>query len=270
MKAFMLHFAMEFRATLRNRNLLLMNYLLPLSFYLLIGGMMVQINPFFGDQMIPAMVILTVLSGVIMGLPTNLVEAREAGILRSFRVNGLKRSNLMAIPALANALHVCLVALVITISAPLIFKVPLPTDWPMYILVFLLILIANSGLATLIGVMARSAQMTILWQQLLFIPSMILSGLMVPMNLIPGWFQKLGLMLPATYAMEAFQGLAYKRETLWPAQYGMLLLLVGGIMGFVIAAHLFTWDNKTDTRRNRPLLALLAMIPYVLGAILLV
>ncbi|HHT27579.1 MAG TPA: ABC transporter permease [Firmicutes bacterium] len=270
MKAFMLHFALEFRAALRNRNLLLMNYLLPLGFYLLIGGMMVQINPFFGDQMIPAMVILTVLSGVIMGLPTNLVEAREAGILRSFRVNGLQSGTLIAIPALANALHVCLTALVITVSAPLIFKVPAPVDWPMYLLVFLLTLFANSGLATLIGVITRSGQMAILWQQLLFIPSMILSGLMVPLTLMPDWGQKLSLMLPATYAMAAFQGSAYEGETLWYAPYGMLLLFVGGVLGFVLASRLFSWDNQNDVQRHRVVLALVAMIPYLLGALLLV
>lgn len=269
MKAFMLHFAMEFRATLRNRNLLVMNYLLPFGFFLLVGGMMVQINPFFGDQMIPAMVILTVLSGVIMGLPTNLIEAREAGILRSFRVNGLASSSIIAISALANALHVCLVSLIITIVAPVLFKVPLPVNWPMYALVFLLILIASSGLATLIGVIARNGQMAILWQQLLFIPSMILSGLMVPMNLIPGWFQRIGLMLPATYAMEAFQGLAYNRKTLWQPQYGMLLLLIGGITAFVVAARLFSWDNKNDTH-HRSILAALAVAPYLIGALLLI
>ncbi|NLN20131.1 MAG: ABC transporter permease [Firmicutes bacterium] len=269
MSALLLHFASEFKATLRNRNLLLMNYLLPLGFYLLVGGMMNQINPFFGEQMIPAMVILTVLSGVIMGLPTPLVEAREAGVLRSFRVNGVRSGNLIAVPALANALHVCLVALIICVSAPLIFHVPAPADWPMFILVFLVTVLTNCGLATLIGVLAPGGQMAVLWQQLLFVPAMVLSGLMVPLSIVPAWGRRLALLLPATYAMEAFQGLAYKRETLWPSSYGMLLLSIGGVLGFVLAAKLFTWDNKSDARR-RVLPALLAVTPYFLGALLLV
>lgn len=268
MQAFLLHLALEFKATLRNRNLLVMNYLLPLGFYLLVGGMMSQINPFFLDQMIPTMVILTVLSGVILGLPTPLVEAREAGILRSYRVNGVKSRNLIAVPVIANALHVCLVALIVTISAPLIFKAPLPANWPLFLLTFFLTLLAAGGLALLIGVLAPGAQMALLWQQLLFIPAMILSGLMVPLSIIPDGFRRIALLLPATYSMEAFQGLAYQRDTLWPAVYGLLLLTVGGVLGFVLSDRLFTWDRQNAGRRS-VLPAFLAVTPYVLGALLL-
>ena len=139
----------------------------------------------------------------------------------------------------------------------------------MFILVFLVTVLTNCGLATLIGVLAPGGQMAVLWQQLLFVPAMVLSGLMVPLSIVPAWGRRLALLLPATYAMEAFQGLAYKRETLWPSSYGMLLLSIGGVLGFVLAAKLFTWDNKSDARR-RVLPALLAVTPYFLGALLLV
>jgi len=44
MKAFKNHFSYEFLTGLRDRNLLLMNYLFPLGFYMMIGGYFVPTN----------------------------------------------------------------------------------------------------------------------------------------------------------------------------------------------------------------------------------
>ncbi len=57
MTALVNHFAFEFKAGLRNATLLMMNYLFPLGFYVMMGLVMTQINPMFAETMIPAMVI---------------------------------------------------------------------------------------------------------------------------------------------------------------------------------------------------------------------
>jgi len=45
MNAFINHFAFEFRTGIRNKQLLLMNYLFPLGFYLMMGVVMAEIIP---------------------------------------------------------------------------------------------------------------------------------------------------------------------------------------------------------------------------------
>src|SRR5690554_4132878 len=114
MKAFAHHFSFEFLGGLRNRSLLLMNYLLPLGFYALVGAMMTEINPYFGEQIVPAMVIFAVLSSAILGLPAPLVEAREAEILRSFRISGVSAPRLLAMPALSTSVHIIIASTIIT------------------------------------------------------------------------------------------------------------------------------------------------------------
>ena len=57
MKAFLSHFSFEFRTGIRNKQLLMMNYLFPLGFYLMMGFVLAGINPLFLDTMTPAMVI---------------------------------------------------------------------------------------------------------------------------------------------------------------------------------------------------------------------
>ncbi len=270
MQVFILHLSYEFLAGLRHRTLLLMNYLLPLGFFFMVGGMMEEVNPEFIEQIIPAMAIFAVLTGTIVGLPAPLVESREAGVLRNYRVNGIPSSNLMAVTALSTGLHVLLAAVIISAVAPAIFSAPVPESWPAFLLVFLAVAFACSGLGSLIGVISSSSRVNVLWSQLIFLPSILLSGMMVPADTLPETFVKIGHLLPASYAMQSFHGLAYGEEALYASWYGLLALLAGGIVAFMLAGYLFSWDDKNTVRRGHPALAVLALLPYLVGALFLV
>ena len=82
-------FRLRIPAGIRNRTLLLMNYLLPLGFYLMMGFVMPEINPEFRAVLVPAMVVFAILAATLLGLPDPLVNAREAGIFRSYKINGV-------------------------------------------------------------------------------------------------------------------------------------------------------------------------------------
>ena len=68
MRAFINHFSFEFRTGIRNKSLLLMNYLFPLAFYAMMGLLMAELNPMFLDTMIPAMIVFAALSSMVLGL----------------------------------------------------------------------------------------------------------------------------------------------------------------------------------------------------------
>jgi len=46
-------------------------------------------------------------------------------------------------------------------------------------------------------------------------------------------------------------------------------LLASGVLAFGLAVYLFNWDRRNTTQRGHPLLALLALLPYAVGMILL-
>jgi ABC-2 type transport system permease protein len=269
MNAFAGHFSFEFFTGLRNRNQLLLNYLLPLGFYAMMGLVMTGINPFFAETMLPAMLVFTVLSGAILGLPGPLVEAREGGVLRSYKINGVPAASILSIPALTTCIHLVIAGGVIAATAGPLFGAPLPTGWPALILVYLVLLFSCSGLGMLIGVISSNSQSTILWSQLVYLPSMLLSGMMVPGHLMPGALQKVARLLPGTYAMEAFKGLAMGYETTGSPWWALSVIMAGGIAAFGLALLLFSWDSRNTSRRAHPVMALLAMVPYVTGALLI-
>ena len=272
MTAFINHFSFEFRTGIRNKQLLLMNYLFPLGFYLMMGFMMPAINPLFLETLIPALVVFAVLAATLLGLPDPLVSAREDGIFRSYKINGIPASSILTIPALTTMLHLVIVTAIITVTAPILFDAPSPVNWLNYALTFLAMAVACAGISVLIGVVSSSTRMTVLWSQLIFIPSMLLGGLMIPYSMLPDIAGKISQLFPATQAMNAFNGLAMGAADYapWGAPWGSVIVLVlSGALAFGLANYLFNWDRHNPTQRGHPLMALLILLPYVVGIFLL-
>lgn len=269
MTAFLNHFSFEFRTGIRNRTLLLMNYLLPLGFYLFMGFVMVEINPLFLETLTPAMVIFAILAATFLGIPEPLVNARESGIFRSYKINGVHSLSILMIPALTTMLHLVIVAGLITASARLFFDAPLPVNWLNYVLIFLLTAFACAGFSVLIGVISDSSRITVLWSQLLFLPSMLLSGMMFPFSMLPEVAGKVAQLLPAAHAMNAFKGLAMGGVADFAPWGSVLILVATGTLAFGLAVYLFNWDSRNAERRGHPLMALLVLLPALVGIFVL-
>jgi ABC-2 type transport system permease protein len=268
MNAFLNHFSFEFRTGIRNKSQLFLNYLFPLVFYLMMGFIMVGINPLFLEVMIPAMAVFAVMAAMLLGIPGPLVDAREGGIFRSYKINGIPSSSILAVPALTTILHLLIVVAIITVSAPLLFDAPLPVNWLNYVLVVLALTVAFSGISVLIGVISPSNNTQLMISQLIFIPSMLLGGLMVPYSMLPEAAGKVARLLPATHAMNAFNGLAMGGTADFNPWFSIAALVLSGILGFGLAIYLFNWDRHNATQRGHPLLALLAFLPYIVSVFL--
>ncbi len=267
MTALVHHFAFEFKTGLRNSTLLLMNYLFPLAFYAMMGLVMAQINPTFTESMIPAMVLFAAMASTLLGLPGPLVEFREAGIFRSFRINGVPAVSILLMPALTTAFHVLIVALIIAVTGHPLFGGVNPTNWGAFALITLLSVFTFTGFGALIGVIARDSRGVVLLSQAIFLPSMLLGGLMVPMSIMPESVRPVALLMPASHAMQAYQGFAYGGATVLPPMVSVAVLASSGILAFALAIYLFNWDSRNSARRGHPLMALLALAPYVVAIV---
>jgi ABC-2 type transport system permease protein len=265
MTAFANHFAFEFRTGLRNPSLLFINYLFPLLFYAMMGVVMTAINPGFKEAMIPAMVVFTIMASTLLGLPTPLVESRAAGIYRSFKINGVPALSILAIPVLTTVFHALIASAIVALTgAPLFQGVP-PNNWVSFGLITILTAFTCGALGALIGVASNDTRATVLWSQLIFLPSMLLGGLMVPLSVLPASVRPFSLLLPTAHAMQAYLGLAYSQPTVFDPILSVFVLLSSGLLAFGLAIYLFSWDTQNSTRRGHPAMALLAILPYLVA-----
>ena len=268
MNAFIQHFSFEFRTGVRNKNLLLLNYLFPLGFYLMMGFVMVGINPLFQKDLIPAMVVFAVLAATLLGIPDPIVTARENGIFRSYKINGVPALSILVIPAITTIMHLIIVTIIIVVSAPLLFDAPMPVNWAYFTVTFLALAFACSGIAILIGVISASSRVTVLYSQLVFLPSMLLGGLMIPYSMLPTAAAQASQLLPATHAMNAMRGMVMGGSADFNVWISIAVLAMSGIMAYGLSLYLFSWDRHNSAGRGHPALALLALVPYFVGIIL--
>ncbi len=268
MTAFTNHFLFEFKTGLRNSSAMMMFYLLPLGFYAAMGFIMVEINPGFKELLLPAMIIFAIMSSTILGLPNGLVEFREAGIYRSFKINGIPPVSILTIPALSTVFHSLIVSMIIALTATPLFDAPVPENWLALLFVTLLAAFAFATLGMLIGVVSSSTRAVVLWSQLIYLPSILLGGMMIPVALLPETVQKFAGLLPSTYAMQAYFGLAYNQVTVIDPWLSVAVLFVSGILALGLSIYLFNWDSTNQTRRGSPLLALLVLLPYLAAIII--
>ncbi len=268
MTAYWNHLSFEFKGGLRNSSQLLMNYLFPLGFYAMMGLVMTQINPLFKETMVPAMVVFCAMAATILGLPGPLVEGREAGVYRSFRINGVPALAILGMPALSAIFHVLIVAAIITATAPVLFSGVAPVDWPAFTGVTVVTVFTLSAIGALIGVIAKDARSTVLWSQLIFLPSMLLGGLMMPLSLLPASVARFSGILPPAHAMQAYVGLAFHQATVFDPMRSLVILGTSGLIAIGLAVFLFNWDSHNNARRGHPLMALLVLLPYLAGSLL--
>jgi ABC-2 type transport system permease protein len=262
MTAFLNHLSFEFRSGIRNKQLLFLTYLFPIVFYLMMGFIMADINPLFLETLIPAMVVFAIMAAMLLGIPDPLVNAREKGIFRSYHINGVPSISILTIPAVSTSVHLLMVSALIAVTAKPLFEAPLPSSWPNFILVGFGLMVAMAGISVLIGVVSPSTNVQLMASQLIFIPSMLVGGLMLPHGMLPGGAQALAKLFPATHAMNAFNGLAMGLEADFSAWVSLSVLFSGGMLAFALAVLLFSWDSRNETRRAHPAWALLALAPF--------
>jgi ABC-2 type transport system permease protein len=269
MSAFLNHFAYEFKSGVRNRSLLLLNYLFPLAFYALMGVVMTAINPGFKTTMTPAMVLFAIMTSTLLGLPNPLVESRLAGIYRSFKINGVPAVSILSIPMLTTIVHALIASAIIALSSAPLFDGAAPSNWLNFILVTLAAAFTCGSLGALIGVISKDTRSVVLWSQLIFLPSMLIGGLMVPLDILPEFIRPFSMLLPTTQAMQAYTGLAYNLPSVYDPLLSLCVLLASGLVAFLLAIYLFSWDTQNSTRRGSPLLAVLVLAPAVLVILLI-
>ncbi len=264
MTGYVHHLSVDLKAGVRDATLMLMNYLFPIGFFVMIGLFMPTINPGFVDLMIPGMIVFAVMSGTLMTIPATLIDQRDSGILRSYRVNGVPSGSLISIPIVGAVVHMAIVAMILTALSALLYGAPLPVNWAGFALTLLLTALSFATLSVLIGVVAPTSRAGTMLAQLVYLPSVLLGGLMVPEELLPEAVARGASILPATQAMRAFNTLAFAGDSYAAAAWPLLVLAASVVLNLALCYALFAWDPRTSRPR---VFALLAVVPFAVAVL---
>jgi ABC-type multidrug transport system, permease component len=248
MKAFFKYLWIQFKTDLRDKGNLLNYYLVPLAFYFVMGAVFSSITPLMKSTLAASMTIFAVTMGAVMGSPTALVRMRESGTLRAFKVNGISGSAVLCIQAISTFIHLFIVATLIYLITPLAYHGDVPASIPAYFGIVTVLLLANIGIGLLIGVVAPSLAYSTMLSMLVFLPSLMLSGIMFPASMLPSALRWTGRIFPATFAMQSFYGLAYHQPTDLDPLVSLIVIGALALAVFILAFWRLNSLSKTEQR----------------------
>lgn len=235
MSAFFKHLRIQFLMDLRDRSTLMNYYLVPILFFFVMGSVFSSINPLMKATLAASMSIFSITMGAIMGAPIPIVKARESGTLRAFRINGIPDAAVLAVQALSSFLHLMIVSAIIYFAAPLALHAQIPPYQGAYAAVLLLYLCTSVGIGVLIGTVARNQAMSGMLSMIVFLPTVLFSGIMFPIKMLPESFRWVSWIFPGTHAMQAFTGFAYNRQTDFSPASAVLVLAGIGIAAYAVS-----------------------------------
>ncbi|MFI6346760.1 ABC transporter permease [Streptomyces sp. NPDC050560] len=194
------------RQTLRSRFQMLFGILMPLLYLLFFGPLLTGLP--LGSRgsswqvLVPGLLLQLALFGASFAGFGIIIE-KNLGVMERMRVTPVSRTALLLGRALRDTLlFVGQSVLLVLVALPMGLRAPLPGVLLGFVFVALLAL-ALASLSYTLAFRARTPQEFGPVVNAVTMPSMLLSGLMLPMALAPGWLDTLSHFMPLRYFADA-------------------------------------------------------------------
>jgi ABC-2 type transport system permease protein len=254
---------MSIKLVTRTKAALFFTFLFPLIFLFVYSGIFAQGNPQAVSYMFGPVVTLNIMGSAFWGLGLQSVMQRERGSLRRYRLAPIGPGSMVFSSFLANYLLQLPTSALLVTCAVVFFHMPLKID-----LLTLLVLVtvgsyAFAGFGLTIASVANTMQEAQVYNNVVWFTLLFLSGVTVPLPMLPGWIQHFAAFLPATYLVSSFQSVMVGGQSLLEHRAEMLVLLVSGTFGLLFAWKLFRWEKEEKISRRAKLVSLTFVVPFL-------
>jgi len=202
MHAFLYGVVIQWKLDLRNKGILITYYLVPLVFFGFIGAIFTSINPASKDTLIQSMTIFAFTMGAFLGTPSPLVEMYSSDIKKAYKVGGIPLWVGAVNNYISAFIHMFITGVIIFLIAPVAFDAKIPENILLYFISMAAFLLVCLSIGTALGLYIKSSTKLTMYSQLLFLPSLMLSGIMFPADLLPKALATAGYIFPATWGLK--------------------------------------------------------------------
>ncbi len=220
---FLYGLALQWRLDIRNRTMLVTCYLVPLIFFGIMGGIFTSLMPETRETLISSMTVMGVSMGTLIGLPPSVAETYGGDIRRMYRANGIPLPAGLVSMAVSAFVHLLLMSLVLLLAAPVAFGAWMPASLAQHIGRTAVFLAVSLALGSALGLAVRNQAKLTMVSQLFFLPSILLSGILFPAELLPELLAWAGRLFPSYWGYRLMAGYGTVWENVGP------LLLMGAV-----------------------------------------
>ena len=216
MGAFFYGVSLQWKLDIRSKTLLVTCYVVPLVFFAIMGGIFTSVMPESRNTLIQSMTVFGVTMGALIGLPPSLVEIYGSDIKKIYKANGVPLWLGFALTNLSAFIHLFCMSLLLYIAAPMVFDAAIPANPGWYFACLAVWIVVSLSVASVIGLAVKDQAKTSMVSILVFLPSIMLSGIMFPINMLPKAFEIAEKFFPATWGYKAMAESAFQFETMLP------------------------------------------------------
>jgi ABC-2 type transport system permease protein len=237
--------AMELRLTSRRGENLLVTIVIPVALLLFFGavpGPLTTVDQYTAPiaLLVPGILALAIISTSFVNLGIATAYERSYGVLKRLGGSPLPRGALIAAKMLTVlVVEVVQFAFIVAIAATFFVWSPFLPSWPVVIAALLLGTLTFAGLGLLLAGALR-AEATLAGANGLYLVFLLLGGILVPVDRLPGVFADLGRVLPSAALSDALRiGFgAVTGDALGP----LVVLAAWGVVAVGLAARTFRWE----------------------------
>lgn len=211
MNAFLYSVGLQWKIDLRNKSVVICYYVVPLVFFLFMGGIFTTINPDSQKTLIESMTVFAVTMGAVIGTPVTLAEIYGSDIKKAYQVGNIPLWSAVLINFISAFIHLFLSNLLILVLAPILFKASMPQNFIAFWLKEFLLIASSLSIGSVLGIYIKAISKLTMAGQLIFLPSIMISGIMFPITMLPEVVAQIGQFFPASAGF----ALLVSSEILW-------------------------------------------------------
>ena len=231
MNGFLYSLTLQWKLDIRSKSLLVTYYIVPLIFFLLMGGIFTSVMPEMGSTLIQSMIVMSVSMGAFLGLPPSLIETYGSDIKKIYKANGVPIHLGLVTMVLSAFLHLMITCMVILLLAPILFKANLPSQFLLFFLELAIYIFVSLSIGSILGLTVNNQAKLTMIAQLVFLPSIMLSGIMFPISLLPDFLQVIGHVFPACWGYRLMLENGFSIENLW---YMIFIFCIAVMIGILL------------------------------------
>lgn len=216
MGAFLYGISLQWKLDIRSKTLLVTCYIVPLLFFAVMGGIFTSVMPEARYTLIQSMTVFGVTMGALIGLPPSLVEIYSSDIKKVYKANGVPLYLGLVLTNISAYIHLFIMSIILYIAAPIAFNAEIPENPALYFASLAIFIAVSLSIASIIGLVVKDQAKTSMVSIIIFLPSIMLSGIMFPIELLPKAFEMVGKIFPASWGYKVMADSTFQLENLLP------------------------------------------------------
>lgn len=215
MNGFLYGMALQWKLDIRSKSLLVTCYIVPLIFFLLMGGIFTSVMPQMRSTLIQSMIVMSVSMGAFIGLPPSLIETYGSDVKKVYKANGVPLYLGLVTMFLSAFVHLMISCIIIFLLAPILFEAALPAQLPLFFFALAIYIMVSLSIGSILGLIVKNQAKLTMIEQLVFLPSIMLSGIMFPMDLLPDFLKIIGRIFTASWGYRLMLDSGFCLDNLW-------------------------------------------------------